>query len=547
MESKNNNTLRNIYDEKTNIINPPTVLTYVDSLKQIKKFMNHKRPQVLVFRSNHKLNVLNKNNDFIISLDYFLKNIGNQFIIALETNDRITAKRFIEKMDSLKIYEFFLISEDENLLVEVKNKNGFSNCILKLNHLNHNKTIFNRVFIPIDLIDKETVKSFLKRAYTVYTEANTLIERKKAILAGVHGIITSEPVDLLKCYNEFLKDTQVRDVFFIAHRGLHNGYKESISPENSLETALYVANSGAEIIEIDVHLTLDDEVVVIHDFKTNRVSKDKRVISKTTLNRLEEVKLRKTNVQKESSQIKSLKDFLTPFKDKDVNFFIEIKPISRKLVINTIKVLEELNMKERAVFISFGFKNIVWKKTYLTTINNGYLYSKDFSSNGTFLDLLIFLISLDSTFNPQYQNIKEDIVRKLNYYGITVWPWTVDGIKDIYRVYTMGVMGITTNNFDSVKDEFLYLSINENYDYIIGSELEIFVNNYSLSGKNTQRRGNLMLVSDGDTGIRYHKNKIIEAKNEGVAYFYFNVPIKLPNGEKINKTTELFKVNVKLK
>ncbi|NMA05714.1 MAG: glycerophosphodiester phosphodiesterase, partial [Acholeplasmataceae bacterium] len=464
-----------------------------------------------------------------------------------ETNDRITAKRFIEKMDSLKIYEFFLISEDENLLVEVKNKNGFSNCILKLNHLNHNKTIFNRVFIPIDLIDKETVKSFLKRAYTVYTEANTLIERKKAILAGVHGIITSEPVDLLKCYNEFLKDTQVRDVFFIAHRGLHNGYKESISPENSLETALYVANSGAEIIEIDVHLTLDDEVVVIHDFKTNRVSKDKRVVSKTTLNRLEEVKLKKTNVQKGLSQIKSLKDFLTPFKDKDVNFFIEIKPISRKLVINTIKVLEELNMKERAVFISFGFKNIVWKKTYLTTINNGYLYSKDFSSNGTFLDLLIFLISLDSTFNPQYQNIKEDIVRKLNNYGITVWPWTVDGIKDIYRVYTMGVMGITTNNFDSVKDEFLYLSINENYDYIIGSELEIFVNNYSLSGKNTQRRGNLMLVSDGDTGIRYHKNKIIEAKNEGVAYFYFNVPIKLPNGEKINKTTELFKVNVKLK
>ena len=541
MENKNNRILRNIYDERTNIINPPTVLTYVDSLKQIKKFMNHKRPQVLVFRSDHKLNVLNKNNDFIISLDYFLKNIDNQFIIALETNDRITMKKFIEKMDVLNIYEFFLISEDENLLIDAKNKNGFSNCILKLNDLNHNKVIFNRVFIPIDLINKKTVKKFLKKAYTVYTEANDVIERKKAILAGVHGIITNEPVDLIKCYKEFLKDTQTRDVFFIAHRGLHDGYKDSISPENSLETALYVANSGVEIIEIDVHLTLDDEVVVIHDFKTNRVSKDKRVVSKTTLNRLEEVKLKKTNVQKGLSQIKSLKDFLTPFKDKDVNFFIEIKPISRKLVINTIKVLEELNMKERAVFISFGFKNIVWKKTYLTTINNGYLYSKDFSSNGTFLDLLIFLISLDSTFNPQYQNIKEDIVRKLNNYGITVWPWTVDGIKDIYRVYTMGVMGITTNNFDSVKDEFLYLSINENYDYIIGSELEIFVNNYSLSGKNTQRRGNLMLVSDGDTGIRYHKNKIIEAKNEGVAYFYFNVPIKLPNGEKINKTTELLK------
>ncbi len=547
MENKNNKSLRNIYDEPTNVINPPTVLTYVDSLKQIKKFINHKRPQVLVFKSDRKLNVLNKNDDFVISFDYFLKTIDNQFIIALETSDRVTAKRFIEKMDALNIYEFFLISDDVSLLVDAKNKNGFCNCILKLNDLDHSEILFNKVLIPINLIDKKTVKSFIRKAYTVYTNANTLVERKKAILAGVHGIITDEPIELFKCYNEFLKDTQIRDVFFIAHRGLHNGYKDSISPENSLETALYVANLGAEIIEIDVHLTLDDEVVVIHDFKTNRVSKEKKVISKTTLNRLEEVKLKKTNIQKESSKIKSLKDFLTPFKDRDVNFFIEIKPISRKLVIKTVEVLEKLNMKERVVFISFGFKNIVWKKNILSTINNGYLYSKDFNSNGTFFDLLIFLISLGSTLNPQFQSINEEIVRKLSHYGITIWPWTIDGINDIYRVYTMGVMGITTNNYDSIKDEHLYLSVDKSYDYIIGSELEIFVDNYSLSGENTQRRGSLTLVLDGNTGIKYHKNKIIGALNEGIAYFYANVPIKLPNGKKINKTTELFQVNVKLK
>lgn len=548
MENKNNKSLlRNIYDEPTNVINPPTVLTYVDSLKQIKKFINHKRPQVLVFKSDHKLNVLTKNDDFIISLDYFLKTIDNQFIIALESNDRITVKKFIAKMDALKIYEFFLISEDQNLLIEAKKKNGFCNCILKINNLNDNAIVFNKILIPIGLINKETVKGFLKMAYTVYTEANSLVEKKKAILAGVHGIITNEPLELLKCYNEFLKDTQARDVFFIAHRGLHNGYKDSISPENSLETALYVENLGAEIIEIDVHLTLDDEVVVIHDFKTNRVSKDKKVVSKTTLNRLEEIKLKKTSVQKEASTIKSLKDFLTPFKDKNVNFFIELKPISRKLIINTIKVLEELNMRKRVTLISFGFKNIVWEKTFLSTINCGYLYSKDFNSNGTFYDTLIFLISLDSTFNPQYQTIKEDVVRKLNHYGITLWPWTVDSINDIYRVFTTGVMGITTNNYDLIKDEQLYLSIDESYDYVIGSELEIFVDNYSLSGENTKRRGNLTLVSAGDTGIKYRKNKIISALNEGAAYFYFNVPIKLPNGKTINKTTELFKVNVKIK
>ncbi len=547
MENKNNKSLRNLYDEPTNVINPPTVLTYVDSLKQIKKYINHKRPQVLVFKSDRKLNVLNKNDDFIISLDYFLKTIDNQFIIALETSDRITAKRFVEKMDALNIYEFFLISDDENLLIDAKNKNGFCNCIFKLNRLNHSEVYFNKILIPIDLIDKETVKTFSKRAYTIYTDANNLIERKKAILAGVHGIITNEPSELFKCYNEFLKDTQVRDIFFIAHRGLHNGYKESISPENSLETALYVESSGAEIIEIDIHLTLDDEVVVIHDFKTNRVSKDKKVISKTTLNRLKEVKLKRTNSQKESSTIKSLKEFLTPFKDKKVNFFIEIKPISRKLVIKTIEVLEELNMKERVVFISFGFKNIVWKKNILSTINNGYLYSKEFNSNGTFFDLLIFLISLDSTLNPQFQSVNEEIVRKLSHYGITIWPWTIDGINDIYRTYTMGVMGITTNNYDSIKNEHLYLSVKKSYEYILGSELEIFVDNYSLSGENTQRRGSLTLVFDGDTGVKYHKNKIIGALNEGVAYFYVNVPIKLSNGKKINKTTELFQVNVKLK
>ncbi|MBI9034236.1 MAG: hypothetical protein JEZ03_07175 [Bacteroidales bacterium] len=67
----------------------------------------------------------------------------------------------------------------------------------------------------------------------------------------------------------------------IAHRG------ESFdAPENTLAAITLAWEKNALAIEIDIHLTKDNEIVVIHDADTYRISGVRNVIPKSTLQEL---------------------------------------------------------------------------------------------------------------------------------------------------------------------------------------------------------------------------------------------------------------------
>lgn len=63
-----------------------------------------------------------------------------------------------------------------------------------------------------------------------------------------------------------------------AHRGA-SGY----APENTLEAFALAMEMGADGIELDVQLTKDGEVVVIHDEVIDRVSNGKGLVKDYTL------------------------------------------------------------------------------------------------------------------------------------------------------------------------------------------------------------------------------------------------------------------------
>lgn len=68
----------------------------------------------------------------------------------------------------------------------------------------------------------------------------------------------------------------------IAHRGLHDGNKII---ENSME-AFKLAKEKGYTIEIDVHLTKDNKVIVFHDYNTKRITNIDMVIEKSTYEEL---------------------------------------------------------------------------------------------------------------------------------------------------------------------------------------------------------------------------------------------------------------------
>ena len=68
-----------------------------------------------------------------------------------------------------------------------------------------------------------------------------------------------------------------------AHRGA-SGY----APENTLESFALAAEQGADAIELDVQLSRDGELVIIHDETTERVSGKEAWVKDLTLRELKE-------------------------------------------------------------------------------------------------------------------------------------------------------------------------------------------------------------------------------------------------------------------
>ncbi len=111
-------------------------------------------------------------------------------------------------------------------------------------------------------------------------------------------------------------DRKKLDGMMIAHRGLHNAEKGI--PENSIAAFTEAAARGIAI-ELDIHLTADERVVVFHDKDLKRICRAEGKISEMTLAELKNHRLCDTN-----ERIPSLKEVLSVVGGR-VPLLIELK------------------------------------------------------------------------------------------------------------------------------------------------------------------------------------------------------------------------------
>ena len=70
----------------------------------------------------------------------------------------------------------------------------------------------------------------------------------------------------------------------IAHRG-----RSGVAPENTLEAFRRAIDADADAIELDVRLTRDPQVAVIHDRRVDRTTSGSGVIGRLTLSEIKEL------------------------------------------------------------------------------------------------------------------------------------------------------------------------------------------------------------------------------------------------------------------
>ncbi|MES2240892.1 MAG: glycerophosphodiester phosphodiesterase family protein [Bacteroidota bacterium] len=222
----------------------------------------------------------------------------------------------------------------------------------------------------------------------------------------------------------------------IGHRGAR-GY----AAENTLASFQKAIDMNVDGIELDVHLSADDELMVIHDETIDRTTNGKGLV-----NSFSRAELQNFSIEGDK-KIPTLEEVFN-LVNKQCLINIELKSFetTAKVVLIIEKYIKENNWN----YTDFLVSSFNWDA--LEEIN--FIDSKILIAILTEEDLekaLAFAKIIQAkSINPDFQLLNQENTKKLQDNGFEVFPWTVNDAADIERIKSFNVNGIISDFPDRI-------------------------------------------------------------------------------------------------
>jgi glycerophosphoryl diester phosphodiesterase len=236
-----------------------------------------------------------------------------------------------------------------------------------------------------------------------------------------------------------------------AHRGA--SYE---APANTLAAFLLAVELGADGIELDVHLSRDGEVVVVHDFTLEATTDGEGPVRNKTLAELKELDAGIWFDPAFAGQrIPTLQEVIDAVGDR-LLLNIELKTTSIRddgLAAVVVRTIEENHLLDRVVVSSFNPLAIRWIKRLNPWVPVGLLYAPDmpFLLRRPWLQRLLRPEAL----HPHYTLVDGEYVRRARKQGCRVHVWTADDPGEMWQLMRMNVDLIITNRPDLLRQVLL--------------------------------------------------------------------------------------------
>lgn len=233
-------------------------------------------------------------------------------------------------------------------------------------------------------------------------------------------------------------------IMVIAHRGFSGA-----APENTSAAFQKGIEIGSDMIELDVHLSRDGEIVVIHDETLERTTNGKGMVADHTLQALK-------NLDAGSSfgpafvgeKIPTLKEVLNLAKGR-VLVNIEIKnPTHQRYSITelaqkTLREVEKAGMIDKVIFSSFNPASLEWIEKKEPGALTAFLFHRPWNS----------LRDIPGSQNYSVLNLRDlhltrEKVAEIRRAGKKINVYTVNPEEEIRKFAEWGVDGIITNHPD---------------------------------------------------------------------------------------------------
>lgn len=230
----------------------------------------------------------------------------------------------------------------------------------------------------------------------------------------------------------------------LAHRGA-----SAYAPENTLAAFELGRQMGAGGIELDVQLTKDGKLVVIHDHTIDRTSNGKGRIADMTLEELRMYDFSysfKDKYGAEGSRIPELKDIMQYAMEHDLFINIETKDYANPYgEVNrlTAELVRASGYGEQTLISSINHNAMAMLKREYPEIETAIAFLESFYR----LEEYAESCRVD-VLHPYYLGVNESFMEQANRNGWGVNPWTVDDEAEMKRLQKLGVTRIMTNRPD---------------------------------------------------------------------------------------------------
>ena len=158
-----------------------------------------------------------------------------------------------------------------------------------------------------------------------------------------------------------------------AHRGA-SGY----APENTLAAFQKAVDLGADGVELDIQLTKDDQIVVIHDETIDRTSDGKGWVKDYTLEELRAFNYNRTKPEYKHADIPTMREVFELLKPTGLFINIEIKTgvvFYEKIEEKILALAKEMGMEDRVCYSSFNHYTVTRIHELKPDAEVGFLYA----------------------------------------------------------------------------------------------------------------------------------------------------------------------------
>ncbi|MEH7298711.1 glycerophosphodiester phosphodiesterase [Neobacillus drentensis] len=228
----------------------------------------------------------------------------------------------------------------------------------------------------------------------------------------------------------------------IGHRGAA-GY----CPENTFASFNKALELGANYLEIDIQMTRDGELVIIHDPTVNRTTNGKGRVRDFTLEELQSLDAGSWfHSEFSKERIPSFNEFLNTYAGK-VGLLIELKKpnlypgIEEKIANELLK--RDLASGDNNQIIVQSFDQISMKRFHylLPKIPIGILIKKT-KINGLSNKELESYVNFATYVNPKVTMVNKRLIRRIHQHGFKTMVWTVNkrSEKNLLKYYSVDGM-----------------------------------------------------------------------------------------------------------